>query len=388
MSIFPIERTISSDTLVGISFVENKTTATEVATTTAPTSPNSPFNLQLIRKAINESAIENDLTGNTLQSQSHVEEIQLRDRSLIEEMLDLEGRTTQEGESRPKRRLSISGYNSTEPVYYEYEFFERGLRREQRADDEEDIMVTDDEGPEVFSFGLNKQRKGSMFSDYADEMVMNPLLPENEAGTTAELSCRKKRKNYFKLNLFGNNSGSGGSGNKDEEVPLIDPQLLSEEPQPFLKKKYFWSRKPTVPVTQGAAVEDATMGGVINPSQLVNDEYLGRSLSVSTSARGSSFSSPDGSVHFNDSSEAGIVKRKGGMPKTRGRKPSPILDASKQFGCEFCDRRFRRQEHLKRHVRSLHMGEKPYKCEICGKMFSRGDNLNQHMKTHASSDAP
>lgn len=70
------------------------------------------------------------------------------------------------------------------------------------------------------------------------------------------------------------------------------------------------------------------------------------------------------------------------IPKIRGRKPSLINDASKHFACQFCTRRFKRQEHLKRHVRSLHMGERPFHCQICLKKFSRSDNLNQHMKTH------
>ncbi|SMN19066.1 similar to Saccharomyces cerevisiae YER130C Protein of unknown function [Maudiozyma saulgeensis] len=71
------------------------------------------------------------------------------------------------------------------------------------------------------------------------------------------------------------------------------------------------------------------------------------------------------------------------VPKTRGRKPSLIPDASKQFCCDYCDRRFKRQEHLKRHIRSLHICEKPFTCHICQKNFSRSDNLNQHIKTHA-----
>lgn len=79
------------------------------------------------------------------------------------------------------------------------------------------------------------------------------------------------------------------------------------------------------------------------------------------------------------------VKRRGSntLPKTRGRKPSLIPDASKQFCCDYCDRRFKRQEHLKRHIRSLHICEKPFTCHICQKNFSRSDNLNQHIKTHA-----
>lgn len=71
-------------------------------------------------------------------------------------------------------------------------------------------------------------------------------------------------------------------------------------------------------------------------------------------------------------------------PTRRGRKPSLAYDATKQFVCTYCSRRFRRQEHLKRHFRSLHTNEKPFDCELCGKKFSRSDNLAQHIKTHAN----
>jgi 5-methylcytosine-specific restriction endonuclease McrA len=68
----------------------------------------------------------------------------------------------------------------------------------------------------------------------------------------------------------------------------------------------------------------------------------------------------------------------------RGRKQSLTEDPSKTFVCELCNRRFRRQEHLKRHYRSLHTGEKPFECHECGKKFSRSDNLAQHARTHGS----
>jgi hypothetical protein len=68
----------------------------------------------------------------------------------------------------------------------------------------------------------------------------------------------------------------------------------------------------------------------------------------------------------------------------RGRKQSLTEDPSKTFVCEICNRRFRRQEHLKRHYRSLHTGEKPFECNECGKKFSRSDNLSQHARTHGS----
>lgn len=68
----------------------------------------------------------------------------------------------------------------------------------------------------------------------------------------------------------------------------------------------------------------------------------------------------------------------------RGRKQSLTEDPSKTFVCELCNRRFRRQEHLKRHYRSLHTQEKPFECNECGKKFSRSDNLAQHSRTHGS----
>lgn len=68
----------------------------------------------------------------------------------------------------------------------------------------------------------------------------------------------------------------------------------------------------------------------------------------------------------------------------RGRKQSLTEDPSKTFVCTLCPRRFRRQEHLKRHYRSLHTQEKPFECTDCGKKFSRSDNLSQHQRTHGT----
>ncbi|KAF2141809.1 uncharacterized protein K452DRAFT_227954 [Aplosporella prunicola CBS 121167] len=68
----------------------------------------------------------------------------------------------------------------------------------------------------------------------------------------------------------------------------------------------------------------------------------------------------------------------------RGRKQSLTEDPSKTFVCTLCSRRFRRQEHLKRHYRSLHTHEKPFECSDCGKKFSRSDNLSQHQRTHGT----
>ncbi|KAH8193536.1 hypothetical protein TruAng_012298 [Truncatella angustata] len=71
--------------------------------------------------------------------------------------------------------------------------------------------------------------------------------------------------------------------------------------------------------------------------------------------------------------------------KRRGRKQSLTDDLTKPFVCELCSRRFRRQEHLKRHYRSLHIQDKAFECSDCGKKFSRNDNLVQHIRTHGDS---
>lgn len=71
--------------------------------------------------------------------------------------------------------------------------------------------------------------------------------------------------------------------------------------------------------------------------------------------------------------------------RIRGRKENKeadLVDFSKIYQCNYCSRRFKRQEHLKRHFRSLHTFEKPYECSICQKKFSRADNLGQHLKIH------
>jgi DNA-directed RNA polymerase subunit RPC12/RpoP len=84
--------------------------------------------------------------------------------------------------------------------------------------------------------------------------------------------------------------------------------------------------------------------------------------------------SDDGSVDDSESAPISVNRR--------GRKQSLTEDPSKTFVCTLCSRRFRRQEHLKRHYRSLHTQDKPFECNECGKKFSRSDNLAQHARTH------
>jgi hypothetical protein len=126
------------------------------------------------------------------------------------------------------------------------------------------------------------------------------------------------------------------------------------------------SRKYTVPMNL-AAGEQPTEGQQQTstaPSQSGSSENAGNSMMGTGSDAGGA------------PSQAPVARR--------GRKQSLTEDPSKTFVCELCNRRFRRQEHLKRHYRSLHTQEKPFECHECGKKFSRSDNLSQHARTHGS----
>ncbi|KAL4078877.1 hypothetical protein V8B97DRAFT_1864981 [Scleroderma yunnanense] len=89
------------------------------------------------------------------------------------------------------------------------------------------------------------------------------------------------------------------------------------------------------------------------------------------------------------------------MKKSRGRKvPTNIPTGSRDGGpsigqrddkdrrhvCGYCGGQFKRGEHLKRHVRSIHTDERPWRCTFagCRREFSRRDNLNQHLRMHQS----
>ncbi|OBA22698.1 hypothetical protein METBIDRAFT_90440 [Metschnikowia bicuspidata var. bicuspidata NRRL YB-4993] len=65
----------------------------------------------------------------------------------------------------------------------------------------------------------------------------------------------------------------------------------------------------------------------------------------------------------------------------------PGDDEPKPFPCPDCDKQFKRLEHLKRHIRSVHSNIRPFHCKYCEKKFLRSDNLAQHLKTHFKVDA-
>lgn len=67
--------------------------------------------------------------------------------------------------------------------------------------------------------------------------------------------------------------------------------------------------------------------------------------------------------------------------KVRGRKPTN--KGADSLMCPYCKDEnacsFKRKEHLKRHISSVHIKKKPFQCPKCGKKFTRVDNMKNHV---------
>lgn len=136
------------------------------------------------------------------------------------------------------------------------------------------------------------------------------------------------------------------------------------------------------PVKLASEKCDASMVPIVNEFAADDDEEeeeITEDLNTTGSAQCGN--APDGQRNASASESAATTPA---PVNRRGRKQSLTDDPSKTFVCELCSRRFRRQEHLKRHYRSLHTHDKPFECNECGKKFSRSDNLSQHARTHGS----
>ena len=59
--------------------------------------------------------------------------------------------------------------------------------------------------------------------------------------------------------------------------------------------------------------------------------------------------------------------------------PEEMPEKMKRHKCDRCEKTFVHSHHLKRHVASVHEGQRKFNCEFCEKVFSRSDRLKRHM---------
>ena len=193
----------------------------------------------------------------------------------------------------------------------------------------------------------------------------------------------------------GFDSFSDNDSNFDEISAILAQPLPSSrssvEPlSPTVKKQKTQKRKPTPKKHKSShcdveidpldkIIMDVRQNGV--PEEAIDMDYL---PSTSCAMDASISPSPTDCTESFDCNGSQQPMLKDAPVVRRGRKQSLTEDPSKTFVCNLCFRRFRRQEHLKRHFRSLHTQDKPFSCGECGKKFSRSDNLSQHARTHGS----
>lgn len=59
---------------------------------------------------------------------------------------------------------------------------------------------------------------------------------------------------------------------------------------------------------------------------------------------------------------------------------SPEASGSPKYECSLCPKRYKRREHLFRHIGS-HTSQRPYQCNSCDGAFQRADVLKRHLRT-------
>lgn len=52
------------------------------------------------------------------------------------------------------------------------------------------------------------------------------------------------------------------------------------------------------------------------------------------------------------------------------------------FECTQCSSAFKLRNHLKSHIKTIHLGEKKYKCGVCGKELNDKGNFDVHLRKH------
>lgn len=199
--------------------------------------------------------------------------------------------------------------------------------------------------------------------------------------------------------MFSRHDGLSHSASMSNMLPwMTAPESLA--PQTITPQQAFPGAGPVTPPSSNYSDFPASLQTFKphTPSTPV------RSLSLGTPRSDTPQSRMSGHYDYSEEYPVSPVYRDGHLIRTHrqpSRKPSkkqlvrsnlsleklPPIIKQVQFKCKEpgCKGRFKRQEHLKRHMKS-HSKEKPHVCWVpgCHRAFSRSDNLNAHYtKTHS-----
>lgn len=176
------------------------------------------------------------------------------------------------------------------------------------------------------------------------------------------------RKKFIKPSMMLADSASltaklafSGLQKKQETFPTIDTQSF-HHPTKIVKRK---SVSSTTPVNSRADQSRRRRKSTIGISTMSSFSTSPRN-SMDGTTTASEFPGASAKRNSNSSIQVALLED----------------SSAKPFQCKDCDKAFRRSEHLKRHVRSVHSTDRPFPCMLCEKKFSRSDNLSQHLKTH------
>ena len=67
-----------------------------------------------------------------------------------------------------------------------------------------------------------------------------------------------------------------------------------------------------------------------------------------------------------------------GKAKKRGRRTVNLDPSTNLYNCDKCTKSFAHISNLHRHVRAIHLKQRPFKCTTCLKVFSHSSNKKRH----------
>lgn len=226
------------------------------------------------------------------------------------------------------------------------------------------------------------------FSDFeSDNDFITNLSRSSPQGSAAYLGNKKQRldllpfdgeEDLLSEDSFEDFDDQDGIAHASLPSPPESRRACESESIKMKPKKRSAPKKLAATKVQGLSELEVAQDGQ-SPENSTSQESSGQQQNPSA-AESNSGSSDNTAIPSSASTPAAASQ----PISRRGRKQSLTDDPSKQFVCTLCSRRFRRQEHLKRHYRSLHTHDKPFECNECGKKFSRSDNLSQHARTHGT----